>query len=382
MNEYFDEFDSDQVSGVVNHNGYNFWCDVNITYDYIFFFLKDRFPENLIMPEFNNIDLFVLGERLPVEIQSTIYHYTEQIPRMSGFEQSVEKQVRENIITYGRCWFFFDSEFYRYLMSHRKKDSSVQLDWLYEYMKLDQLRVFICSHCGEINELFKKDFDFIRHISVTSKLGEDDDFRILTKNKDIIFENVLKYNGFTTDYIYNIRNIWKTHSKIKGNGLKLKKEKGFKLWCVKQKNDKIYSLGRILLNINNLNFINEVFDGSIVMNRGQSSAVILGILESEGNRTGNRIRFVDKPNIAYCFPGYIRNKDKWDRCKNLWLTGKQLEGIIEGKIDYFWYEKLESCIGKEVKKEEEEDKEVNFEIKNKGQIITVNIRRDETAGWY
>lgn len=34
----------------------------------------------------------------------------------------------------------------------------------------------------------------------------------------------------------------------------------------------------------------------------------------------------------------MRNKEKWDRHKGKWLTTKQLEGIIEGKIDYFWYE--------------------------------------------
>jgi hypothetical protein len=31
--------------------------------------------------------------------------------------------------------------------------------------------------------------------------------------------------------------------------------------------------------------------------------------------------------------------------------------------------------------QEDRDKEVNFEIKSRGQIITVNIKKDETAGW-
>ena len=101
----------EQVSGVVAHNGYTFWCDVNITFDYIFSFLKERFFEHLIIPEFNNIDIFVFGERLPVEIQSTIYHYTEKIPRMSDFEQSVEKQIRENINTYGNVGYFLIQSF-------------------------------------------------------------------------------------------------------------------------------------------------------------------------------------------------------------------------------------------------------------------------------
>lgn len=377
-----------KICGVVAYNGYTFWCDVNITFDYIFFFLKDRFPEQLIIPEFNNIDIFVFGERLPVEIQSTIYHYSEKIPRMSDFEQSVEKQIRENINTYGRCWFFFDSEFYRYLRNHTKKDSSVQLDWLYEYIKLDQLKVFVINHRGEIRELFRKDFDFIRDISVTCKMGKDDDFRVLTKNKDIIYENVLKSNGFTTDYIYNVRNIWKATPKQERMG-------GFKIWCRKQKDDRIRLLGYMMLHINNLNFINDVFNGNIIMNRGQSSATIIGIFESEGSRIGNKIRFVDKPNVAQRFPAYTKHKDKWDKCKDKWFTAKQLEGIVEGKIDYFWYEKLETVareLGNQGQTDDnsskpssqdrtDKDKEVNIEIKNKDQIITINIKKNEMAGW-
>lgn len=323
----------EKYDGLVSCNDYIFWCNVNIVFDHIFHFLTDIFPESLITSEFNNIDIFVFGERLPIEIQSTIYHYSEQIPRMSSFEQAVEKQIRENIETYGKCWLFFDSEFYRYLKSHTKKDSSVQLDWLYRYMKLDQLKVFAVNHKGEIKELSKKDFDFISDISVTCKIGKDSDFRILNKNKDIIFENVLKGNRFTTDYIYNIRNIWKNKRSIQ------EKDSNFKLWCTRQKDKRINLLGHIMLNVNNLNDINDVFDGNIIMNRGQNAATVLGIFDSEGNRTGNRIKFVDRINVVQYFPAYIRNKEKWDRHKGRWLTAKQLEGIIEGKVDYFWYER-------------------------------------------
>lgn len=47
--------------------------------------------------------------------------------------------------------------------------------------------------------MYRKDFDFISDISVTCEIGKGNDFRILSKNKDIIFENVLKCNRFTTD---------------------------------------------------------------------------------------------------------------------------------------------------------------------------------------
>lgn len=89
-----DDIDKGGYKGLVTCNEYIFWCNVNIVFDHVFHFLKDTFPQYLITSEFNNIDIFVFGERLPVEIQSTIYHYSEQIPRMSGFEQAVEKQIR------------------------------------------------------------------------------------------------------------------------------------------------------------------------------------------------------------------------------------------------------------------------------------------------
>lgn len=353
---------TNKIDGIVKSNGYTFWCNVNITFDYIFQFLKDRFSDCLIISEFNNIDIFIFGERLPVEVQSTIYHYTEKIPRMSSFEQSVEKQIRENINTYGRCWFFFDSEFYRYLENHTKKDSSIQLDWLYEYIKLDKLKVFIIDYKGKIEELFREDFDFIRDISVTCKIGKDDDFRILTINKDLIFENVLDGNGFTTDYIYKIRSIWKSvHKKEKGSN--------FKLWCTKQNDDRIKLLGYMMLNINNLNFINDVFAGKIIMNKGQASATIVGIFDIKGVQNAT-IKFVDRFDICQYFPAYLRNKVIWDRLRGCSLNSRQFYNVTTGKsdvihgIDHFWREKSN-----------DDDKDINIEIKNKDQIVTVNIKK-------
>lgn len=74
----------------------------------------------------------------------------------------------------------------------------------------------------------------------------------------------------------------------------------------------------------------------------------------------------------------MRNKDKWNEFKEKWFTVKQLEGIIKGYVDYNWYKKFENDIGNnknnEVGKNQDNDKNVNVEIKNKDHIITINIK--------
>lgn len=365
------------IDGVVTHGDYIFWHNANVVYDNIFRFLKEKFPEKIILYEFDNVDMFVFDERLPVEIQSTEYKHSDKTVRISNFEQDVEGQLRTDIKIYGKCWFFFDSEFHRYLKGNINRCSSAQFEWMYRYMKDDQLRVYTVSHEGKIKELSTKDLDFINKISITCDRGRENDSRILTENKDIILGNILKLNKFNTDEIYKIRKMWNERAIEE-------KDLHFKRWCVNRKDPRLNLLGRILINVNNLNFINDVFNGNIVMNRGQSSGVILGIFESEGNRTGNRIKFVDYPNVAQYFPIYAKNKKKWDKYKDKWLSARQLEGIIKGNVDYDWWQELDKehhnshTINDE---QTDKDKEVNVEIKSKGQIITINIRKDETAGW-
>lgn len=372
------------IDGVVIHGDYKFWHNAKVVYDNIFQFLKERFPEKIITYELDNTDMFIFDERLPVEIQSTGYKHSDKTVRISDFEQRVESQLRADINIYGKCWFFFDSEFHRYLKGNINRCCSAQFEWMYRYMKDGQLRVYTVSYKGKIEELSTKDLDFIINISITCDRGKEYDRRVLAKNKDIILGNILKFNKFDADEIYKMRKMWNERSIDE-------KDLHFKQWCTKQNDNRTNLLGHILVNINNLDSINDVFDGNIIMNRGQHSSVILGIFESEGNRTGNRITFVDKYNVVQYFPKYVRKKDKWDKCKNKWFSAKQLEGIIEGKVDYFWYEKLEAEVkkydnktqadDKKSKSQTEEDNDVNFEIKSKGQIITVNIRKDETAGW-
>ena len=52
-----------------------------------------------------------------------------------------------------------------------------------------------------------------------------------------------------------------------------------------------------------------------------------------GNNKHARIQFIDKFNIAKYFPGYLRNKEMWDYCKNKQriFTIDEFRGIVEGR---------------------------------------------------
>ena len=51
------------MSGVVEHNGYYFWSNVNVVYDRIWDFLQEKFPDEIIFPELFKVDFVVYTER-------------------------------------------------------------------------------------------------------------------------------------------------------------------------------------------------------------------------------------------------------------------------------------------------------------------------------
>jgi hypothetical protein len=159
--------------------------------------------------------------------------------------------------------------------------------------------------------------------------------------------------------------------------------------------DRDVQIGHVFEGIKYLVDINRMFGGDIVDNKCMSYSVYIGIFESENMTRGgaynkNRIRLIDYPGVAQFFPEYLRHKDRWDEFKGKWLTRKQLEGIIKGCIDYNWYKKLgnvgdqdheidnnKTDNNKTDNDKTDNDKEINIEIKNEGQIITVNIKNSE-----
>lgn len=316
------------TDGIVKYKDYNFWTKVDAPIingltikDYIANYLKGKFPNCRIIGqyfEFNRIDLYVVEEKLPVEIQSLPTGHGS--PNISRFEQDCRTQIEENIKTLGRCWLFFDGDFLRFLQKDVTKQTSIQLDWLYRFMKEEKLKVSTIDYKGNIKERCLEDFNFISKISTTCELGKDSDERILERNKYDILIKVLDYYNIIQHEL-EMRDISRRY-----------KDKD----VVNKRSKQIRNIFRAMVDINR---INNIFDGNIV---DYYVGVYLGIFESEGvsGHGNNRIRFVDNSHAAQYFPAYIRNKDRWDKFKGQWLTARQLEEIIKRNFDYDWWKRL------------------------------------------
>ena len=111
---------------------YTFWTRAEIVRKCIKDYLKKRFPGKLIIKELNQIDLSILEENLPVEIQSTLVvkgglHY-------SGWEDRIRRQIEQDIVLYDKCLFFFDEKLLR-AMINAGKGMSISMDWFRKYIK-------------------------------------------------------------------------------------------------------------------------------------------------------------------------------------------------------------------------------------------------------
>ena len=99
----------------------------------------------------------------------------------------------------------------------------------------------------------------------------------------------------------------------------------------------------------------------------------MGIFDSYGNNHYNSItKFIDRFDICKYFPGYLRNKEIWDKLRRQNLNSRQFDNVITGKtdvtrgIDHYMNEKEEN--------QTDENKEVNIKIDNKDQTININIK--------
>ncbi|MDO9097011.1 MAG: hypothetical protein Q7U60_02665, partial [Candidatus Methanoperedens sp.] len=179
-----------------NENEYKFWNNASIALPYIYKFLKKSYPESIILPEFNHTNFVVLQENLPVEVQSTIIcgHNNSETKHLqhSLFEQMIEKQIKQNIEIYNKCWFFFDSEYFRYLQSETNNSIRTEYKWFLKYIRDNLLYVFIVSHDGKIKEVKYQDLEFL----VNTEMDVDFD-----KNKIMILSNVINGHGYTSKEI-------------------------------------------------------------------------------------------------------------------------------------------------------------------------------------
>ena len=339
--------------GIVRNKGYIFWTNVCITDNFIFEFIKNKFPNGLVLPEFCMIDWFVLEKDLPIEIQSTMLK-PSGTPAHAAFEKSIRTQLEQNIKNYEKCWFFFDSEYLRYLQNDIEKNISINYDWFYKLMEEGKLIVFTCSFDGKIKETTTKEFEFIKKYSSTCITEENQDSRTMQRNKSKIAYNILKNKGIKSDDMVKLRNKLlqiKYEKNLKGTFYQFGK------YLENQEDKSICNIYRMLGG--ELEIINKALDCKIdennkaldckidENNRDNRMTIyffdVLGLTEQMwGGQQHTIRRFTDKDNICQYFTGYLRNKDKQDYLKEskMNLTKRQLDAIIRGKINPLDWKKL------------------------------------------
>jgi len=322
---------------IISNIIYKTWT-VELIISLIIKFLKEKCPDSLMIYELNKIDITIINKRtdeiIPVEIQKTIVrkqseertnHFSH-----SMFEQSIRKQLEDNITNYGKCWLFIDSEYLRYLQSGIcETNISIDMTWLVKLMRENTLKVFAIKYDGTVKELTTKDFDFLKIVSQTCVMSYDSDERVLNRNKLKMFKNVVLSYKFTQEEIDEFYKIFNNRANKKINS---------HAFFIKHGNDRCKLYGYILSSIGNLSNINQILD----MNTYQDSnsitkfkqyTVRLGIFEDAGTYGhSNLIKFVDKFDICKYFPGYIRNKKQWDGYKDNNLTHSTFTMIANGSL--------------------------------------------------
>lgn len=397
--EICEDNDNGIVKWVTGDEEYTFWTHADFIKDeYIIDFLEERFPGKLVARELNLIDFTIPEENLPIEVQATSVNATaDHRPKYSEFEQLIQKQINQNIISYGVCWFFFDSELLR-AMKNACRNMSINMVWFREYMKEDKLKVFTVRYDGIIEEKEYNDFDFLSEVSQTCSIAAKTDEMILNDNKLKIYTNIVKMHGFVQTEIEKFYSDWRKYrkiNKISGNN----KNDNLKTFLSKQNGDREKLYSYILRAMGDLLTIDDILGLKDNQSKAKFLASIMGIFDVKGGGTRSITTFVDRPNICQYFPSYPKNRETWKKLKGHSLNPRQFDNIIKNGVgNYFWYEEdkndlaIESNIDSdqdqidkdtsaEANNKDDNNKEVNFEIKSKGQIITVNIKKDETAGW-
>ena len=320
-------------NGIVKKGDYTFWTHRFVVNDFILDFLKNRFPDSLIWPEFNKLDFFVINQGLPVEIQTTTMH-SAGTPSHTGFEGKIQHQLTQNIEIYGKCWLFMDADYLKYLQTDVRCNISVNLDWMYKFIDKEKLNVLTITYDGIIEERSSKDFEFIKGISRTCELGKDSDKRILERNKWKIVKNIYNEIGITTEYINGLYDEFQKANE--GNK--------FRSWLSKR-GDKERRIANVIHASGNLENINTMFDMNHTEKGNSSIAHVeyLGLVKIVyGTKQSVVKQFVDIYDVAQYFPGYMRNKESWDYLKesNTRLDVRRFDAIIRGKVNVLDWKKL------------------------------------------
>jgi len=309
-----------------------YWLAEEVT-QYVMDFLIKKFPESIIIRETNGkVDIMILDENLPVEIQSTII--TKTCVHVSNFEDSTRRQLKQNVSISGRCWLFCDEKFIKHLNVSTNRNISINLNWLFQLWKSEEVKIFTITYNGIIKEMIKDDWKFLPKISSDCKISIDDDYKILQKNKSKILFNVLKELHFTTK---EINNMYKSYeSRVD------KKESNFGRYLKRNNTTEREILyANIIASSYLINILNKTLNVNIEEDRMDRHIVqhgsSLGLFERNAINTNSsnfRVRFCDKYDIAKYFPGYIRNKEMWDYLKIRWLNRNEFYGLVTGTFQY------------------------------------------------
>lgn len=337
-------YEEDSRDGIIRvmQNGieYTVWTRADIVTRYIKDCLKKRFHGKLIIRELNKIDLSIPEENLPIEIQATIAGPNRI--SYAQWEKVIRSQIEQNIINYDRCWFFFDSELLR-CIQNAGKQMSINMDWFRKLMKEEKLKVFTVSYDGIIEHKEYKDFDILSEKSQTCPIAAETDDMTLNGNKMKIFANVTKGYIFTQEEIDKFDNDYRS---LKVNEIdNVSKKGGMCDFLIRQNDERAKLYGYVLHAIGSLPIINQLLNRECNKD-GQYSGIrfakILGIFNTEGHSKKVITEFIDRFDICKYFPGYLRNKEIWNKLKGHNLNTRQFGNIVEGKsdvikgIDYYW----------------------------------------------
>lgn len=327
----------------INGVEYTVWTYANTVRKYVREDLKKRFPGKIIAREINSIDYTIPELNLPVEIQATI---VARVPyphmKYSAWENSIRKQIEQNIICYGKCLFYFDSELLRAMQNaaiqNCNTNISINMDWFRKYIKEEKLHVLTISHDGIIKSNEYNDFDFLAKISQTCPIAADEDDAILNRNKMKIYANVTKGYGFTPEEIEKIEDDFERY--CYENYCRINKEdnmENFRTFLLKSDNERIKLYGQTLYALDDLSKINKILCREIDIGTFKDfrkyTAKILGIFDISGKGSYAINRFVDRFNTCKYFPGYLRNKEIWEKSRRFRLNASQFENLVTGKTD-------------------------------------------------
>lgn len=333
----YDKGYSGKTKLTINGIEYNVWTYANVVRRYVREDLKKRFPGKIIAREINSIDYTIPELNLPIEIQATIIaHVPHPHIKYSAWENSIRKQIEQNITNSGRCLFYFDSDLLR--VQNANINISINMDWFRKYIKEEKLKVFTVRYDGIIEPKEYKDFDFLAKISQTCPIAAEEDDLILNRNKMNIYTNTVKGYGITPETIEKIEYDFEKY--CHENYCRTDKENNidnFRTFLLKNNNE-IYKLyGQILYAIDDLSKINKILCREIDQRSYKEfrkyTTKILGIFDISGKGSYAINRFVDRFDICKYFPGYLRNKDIWEKSRRFRLNARQFENVVTGKTD-------------------------------------------------